>query len=260
MTNKAISQSISERKIHLSNSEKSAYWLNFILLLIAVFLIGYESIDSAIQRGEFPYLVLILISVVLLFLRHKLINLKMEVYGAKISGEAFCQANRAAAKLDDWTVLSNTENFFSAIKNVNWQKDGIKITVILQDEKLYLNSMVAPSMRSNPFSFGWNKKNKLALIRQYQSIMKGEDVGKQVNAEIEKREQAFWDQSEWTFKAIIKRMIGYGLTMLFLVIAFLMFMEGGAKEVIYGITIVLFCAYYIYYDVKVILEKKKKRS
>ena len=137
---------------------------------------GYVYVESAIQDEEVSFMALLLIGLCGLFLRHKIVSSKLDVYKSNLTEAQFKQANTAAAKLNDWIILSSREDYFSAIKGADWQWEGIKITAILKNGKLYLNSMVYPSMRSNPFTFGLNKQNKLELIRQYQLILKGQNV------------------------------------------------------------------------------------
>ncbi|MFK7983986.1 MAG: hypothetical protein AB8G86_28675 [Saprospiraceae bacterium] len=245
-------------KIYLNKGERIEHWVNFFFLLIPLSFFGFITIYEPASKGEIPTFGLIVIGMFFLFLRHKLLSTKLEVYKSNLTEEQFKQANHAAAKLNDWIVLSNRKNYFSAIKGTNWQWDGIKITAILKNEKLYLNSMVNPSTRSNPFLFKLNKRNKLELIRQYQSILKGNNVREIVNEEIEKKEEEFWNESEWTLGNIMKRVIGYGLSILFIMLAFGMMSEGEIQGLIYGIMILGFCGSYIFYDIKVILEKKKK--
>jgi len=54
------------------------------------------------------------------------------------------------------------------------------------------------------------------LIRQYQSILKGENVTENTNKELERREAMFWKESEWSVNNILKRIVGYGLSFFFI--------------------------------------------
>ena len=260
MKTEEINQSIESMNLYLTKDEKIEHWLNFIILLMPIILIGYVPIETAIQNKEFSFFALILTGLILLLLRHKLISPKLYVYKTNLTKEQFKQANQAAAKLNDWIILADRKDYFSAIKKVSWQWDGIKITAILKGGKLYLNSMVNPSNRSNPFTFGLNKKNKMELIHQYQSILKGNNVSETANSQIKKREEKFWNESEWTFVNIVKRIVGYGLSILFIVFAYWMMSEGEVQGLIYGMVLLGFCGSYIFYDIKVILKKNKKKK
>ena len=260
MTTKEINQSIESREIRLAKGEKIEHWVNFFSLLIPLGVVGFITIYEPISNGAFPTYGIIVIITFFLLLRHKLISLKLNVYKSELTEEQFKQANQAAATLNEWVVLSNRKNYFSAIKGTAWQWKGIKITVILKNGKIYLNSMVNPSIRSNPFTFGLNKKNKLELIRQYQLILKGENVVESAEKEIEKREEEFWEESEWNFKNVLKRIIGYGLSIPFIILGVWMISTGEFKAIGIGITLIGICSSYIYQDIQVIREKRKRKS
>jgi len=195
-----------------------------------------------------------------LLIRHKLVSPKLDVYKSELTEEQFKQANQAAATLNEWVVSSSRKDYFSAIKGTGWQWDGIKITAILKNGKLYLNSMVNPSMRSNPFTFGLNRRNKLELIRQYELILKGERVVESANNEIEKREEEFWEESEWNIKNILKRVVGYGLSILFIGLAIWMISTGELIAIGMGIVVIGLCSSYIYQDIQVIREKRNRKK
>ncbi|HHH50332.1 MAG TPA: hypothetical protein ENK52_05075 [Saprospiraceae bacterium] len=260
MTSKEINQSIESMKINLTKGEKIEHWVNFILMLIPLVVLGEIIMGESITDGEFPKSGIIIIIMFFLFLRHKLVSPKLDVYKSGLTEEQFKQANQAAATLNEWVILSNRKNYFSAIKGTGWQWEGIKITAILKNGKIYLNSMVNPSTRSNPFSFGLNKKNKLALIRQYQLILKGENVVESADKEIEKREEEFWEESEWNIKNALKRIIGYGLSIPFIILGIWMISSGEIKGIGIGIVLIGLCSSYIYQDIQVIRQKRKRKK
>jgi heme/copper-type cytochrome/quinol oxidase subunit 4 len=260
MTPKEINQSIESMKMHLTKVEKINHWVNFLLLIIPLCFCGYISIYEAIINGEIPIMGIFIIIAIFLFLRHKLVSPKLDVYKSELTEEQFKQANQAAATLNEWFVSSNNKEYFSAIKGTGWHMEGIKITAILKNGKLYLNSMVNPSIRSNPHTFGLNKKNKLELIKQYQLILKGENVVESANNEIEKREKEFWEESEWTFKNSMMRIIGYGLSILFIILAIWIISKGEIQGLLLGITILGLCGLYFFFDIKVLKQKKEKKK
>lgn len=264
MTTKQINQSIEKMKIYLTSREKIEYWLNFIFILAPLSFVGYITIDTAIQNQEFSLLTLILLGILIsllsMLLKHKLNSTKLDGYKSRLTVEQFIEANEATAKLNDWFILSNTKSHFSAIKGTNWQWEGIKISAILKDDKVYLNSMVSPSIRSNPFTFGLNKKNELELIRQYQLILKGHDVNEMVDDELAKREEEFWNKSEWTIKSILIRFFLYGF-FFFLIILGIFIIYSEEAEILIAVIIPIFlCSIYIYQDVKILREKRKRRK
>ncbi len=261
MTQKEINQSIESTKVNLTKGESIEHWVNFFILLIPLGFFGEVTIYEPITNGEFPTTFgIIIIIAFFLFLRHKLVCSKLEVYKSELTEEQFKQANKAAATLNEWVVSSNRKDYFLAIKDTGWQWEGIKITAILKNGKLYLNSMVNPSTRSNPFTFGLNKKNKLELIRQYQLILKGENVVELANNEIEKREAEFWEESEWNIKNLLERIIGYGLSIPFIGLGIWMISTCELRAIGMGIVLIGLCSSYIYYDLQVIREKRNRKK
>lgn len=260
MSQKERNNIITKGKLCLAQCEKVEHWVNFLLLSIPLGLAGYVTIDTVLKQKEFSGLALLILVLFFLLLKHKLNCTRLNVYKTNLSEKEFQKANLAAAKLNDWTILQNKWNYFTAIQQTNWQWDGIKITAILKDGKLHINSMVNPSTRSNPFTLGLNKKNNFALIRQYQSILEGNNVNELVEKEIVQKEEAFWEESEWTFENSIKRIIGYSLTMLFTLLALWMISEKEIQGIIYGLLIIGISVSYIFYDIKLILEKKKRNK
>lgn len=260
MTPKEINQSIESRKVHLTKGEKIEHWMNFLSLLIPLSFLGFITIYEPITNGEIPTFGIIVIIAFFVLLHHKLVSPKLDVYKSELTEEQFKQANQAAATLNEWVILSNRGDYFSAIKGTNSQWEGIKITAILKNGKLYLNSMVNPSTQSNPFTFGLNKKNKFQLIQQYQLILKDENVVESADKEIIKREAEFWAESEWNFKNILKRIIGYGLSIPFIILGIWMISSGEIEQIGSGILVIGLCSSYIYQDIQVIREKIKNRS
>lgn len=253
MTPKEINRSIETKNVQFTKGERIEHWLNFVLLLIPLSLMGFLVIDTANQNEAFPFFGLILVGFFVLLLRHKLISPKLKAYKSNLTAEQFQMANHAAAKLNGWLVYSITENYFSAVK------DGIRITAILKDGKLYLNSMVNPVVRTLAF-FGPIKKKKFELLDQYRLILKGNDVIELANQKIVQQEEDFWKESEWTVKNTIKRILGYGLSILFIALGVFFILEGNIQEVLCGFLMIIFSLTYIFLDVKVILEKYKKQK
>jgi hypothetical protein len=260
MTLKEIKQSIESMKVPLDEGERIMHWVNFFFMLIPLSLIGYLTVYEPILYDSIPLFGIVLVITFILFLWHKLVSPKLEVYKSELSEEQFKQANQAAVKLNEWIVISSRENYFSAIKPVGWQREGIKITAILDNGKLYLNSMVNPSIRSNPFTFGLNRKNKLELIRQYQAVLKGQDVVENAYKEIKKREEEFWAASEWNVGSILTRIVGYGLILIFLLIGILFIYEASWEGIFPILLSIGISLTYVKSDIQIIREKNQRKK
>jgi len=258
MTLTEIKKSIKTLKVQLTLGQKAEYWLNFISISAFIYIIGHIELEDSIQNKELSLLSLGFICLFSAYVRYTFLTTRLKEYSSNLTEKEFKQANSATAKLNDWIILSNRKDYFSAIKKTNWIWEGIKITAILKSGKLYVNSMVTPSIRSNPFTFGHNKKNIVKLLNEYKSILEGNDVVKNANIELEKREQDFWNESEWTLSKIIMRMIGYTLSILFVSISIFAITQGNIHLFIIGAVLMIISGTYIFYDLKVIIEKKKK--
>lgn len=254
-----INQSIEKMKIHLTKSEKNDQWFNISTFLIIIIGFGYLSITSTLASLEVLFIIFILVIIFVLVIRDIHTSPNLKVFKTNITELQFIEANFVAAKLNDWIVVSNNNNSFMALKETIWHGKGIRITAILKDGKLYLNSMVNPSLRSSPFSFGINKKSKIELLRQYRLITSGEDIGKLANSILIKREEDFWNESEWTVMKIIKRIVLYSISILFIVLSFFILSTGEIKSIILAIFPLGLCILYVYDDIKLILKKKNKK-
>ncbi len=188
METKDIDKSIKERKLHLTKSEKFEHWSDFASVSFLLGTMGFVLINSAIQQEEFSFAAMFVVFVFFLFLRYKLSCTKLNVYKSNLSATEFKTVNRAAAKINNWIVSSSNDFYFSAINDTKGQKEGIKVTAIHRNGKIYLNSMVNPESSAQPFTFGQNRKNKHELIRQYQSILKGNDVYEKAGKELAQKE------------------------------------------------------------------------
>lgn len=260
MTTSQILESIASGKVLLTRSERIEHWGNLIFALIPFTIFGYITLYEPLVRGEWPISGIVVIGLFILFLRHKITSPHLDVYASNLTDEQFKQANQAAAKLNGWEIRSNRLDYFAAVKSVGWQRQGIKITAIHNQGKLYLNSMVNPSMRSNPFTLGLNRKHKMELIRQYQAVLKGDPVLSIARNEIKKREEKFWEEPEWTLKNILVRFTGYGLTLMFLAICILMIYERSWGGLFIGSICLGICSIYIRSDIKIIREKNQRKK
>ncbi|MFK7807330.1 MAG: hypothetical protein AB8F74_05945 [Saprospiraceae bacterium] len=257
MESNQIKKSIDEEKIQLTSGEKFEYWINFILILFHVGTIFILTSFMAMEDYRLLFAPLLFYSAIIILIRHKLTAPNLDKLDYRLSEKQFKNANRAAAMLNKWTVLSNTKNYFLATKSIPWQWDGIRVTVMRTEKKIYLNSMVAPSVQSNPFTFGWNKKNKKELIHQYESVIKGNDVIKKAYDQKVKTRKEIEQESKWTPKRIMKRIIGYGFSTLLTIASILIISDGDITGIFLGVITIGICGLYIYDDMNTLFRKRK---
>lgn len=260
MTATEINKAISNMKIHFTKSEKIEYWINLVLILIFIGLISYVKIVDDFKNQNLSFFTIFIFGLIILLIRHKVLGRKLTGYKSKLSSDDFKKANKATSDLNNWIILSNSDNYFSAIGESGWHLDGIKITALHKEGKLYLNSIETPSIRSSPITFGKKKRMKLKLIGQYQSIIKGINVSEEANKEIKRREEEFWNESEWTLSNSIKRIVLYSLSIPFIILAIWIMSKGISKHFFVGLGLISICGTYIYFDLKVIIEKRKRKK
>ncbi|MBK8506979.1 MAG: hypothetical protein IPL46_35285 [Saprospiraceae bacterium] len=116
--------------------------------------------------------------------------------------------------------------------------------------------MVNPSPQSNPFTFGVNRGMKADLIRQYKLILKGNDVSKLVEQEMTEKEETFWKESEFSTKNLLMKIIGYSIGITLIILCVLIIEERSIPGIIFGSITIGFVGQYLYYDFRVIIEKK----
>lgn len=264
MTPQQINDSVAAGRVYLTRSEQLAYRLNFVLWCVPLAFFVFLLSDQSAGRGEIFICGVISLLLFLWWLRYKINAPKLTAYRAKLTPEQFQTANQAAADTRDWRVITDTPEYFSAIQLSMQQNEGIKITAILQNEKVYLNSMAAPSLWANPFSFRVHKKNKAALLQRYREILRGEDVLKNVRTEAAEREAEFWNTSESSPKIMFQRIIGYSISLLFIGGSIYILMTATESELLavalIGAVISGYCLSYIIADIRVIREKRKRKQ
>jgi hypothetical protein len=119
--------------------------------------------------------------------------------------------------------------------------------------------MVSPSPRSNPFTFGVKRRMKYNLIQQYKLILDGKDVAKLTDQELAEREEAFWQESELSSTNLIAKLIGCPIGIALVVLCILIVMDMTAPGVIIGLTTIGFVCQYFYYDLKIMIEKERRK-
>ena len=164
----------------------------------------------------------------------------------------FQEAIRRTADEYDWRIEFVDDNFLRAYHHDFWAKStGEMITIIRQDDKIFINSICDPDYGNSQLSFGWNKKNvRIFLIHLYNTVDKLPYVTK---VEKEKNEGPF----KWKFTDILQRVFIYGLSLFFLVISFCNLNSNGV--IITRLFALIIAGTYFYFvDYKLIKILRKK--
>jgi len=255
MNNKAT------KKVPLNNSELIEYWSNFLFLSSFLIFIFIFRIKDEIIAKEFPTSLLILTILLLLLLWNRLTARNFEIWEVKITEKQFQDASLATARYLEWNITENSENSLTANKSTGFQWEGIDITAIRTENEIYFNSMVAPSIRANPFSFTLNKKNKKTfksfLVRAY----KGENVIEFVDKYLKEKEEKFWAEPEFSIKNLLIRIFMYLLITVFGFLIFIILKDSfSLKSIMVSSVLIGVSAMFIISDFKIIKKKKQLKK
>ena len=144
--------------------------------MLVVLLTFFKDIQADITAGKFPLSFLVVLGVMAILIWHRMKLRRFEIWDLQVSNTQFENAALATAKYLDWRLINRRTNCLVAIKSVPWQRIGFRFTAIRTKDKLYVNSMVDPSMASYSLSLGWNKKNKKVFKILLLKAMNGADV------------------------------------------------------------------------------------
>jgi hypothetical protein len=251
--------SVINQRIEFDSVETFDHWSNFVFLLFFIGCMGFVFITES-SGIDLIVTILILLLIVGLFLRHKIMCRNLKMFKTELTKTQFKEANEAAAKLNDWIVVHSRKDYFEAIKPAGWQWEGFRITSILDKNRIFINSMVSPAIKSNPFSFGLNKKNEIELRTQYSNVLNGENVVENTEQELIKRELEFWNESELSTKNFLMKLIAYPIGIALAILAIYLISTLEIQGIFHGVIVLGFVGSYFYYDIKVIIEKCKRKN
>ena len=260
MKESEIKDSLLYKRVFFKRSKLIEYWFNFLFLSFGLTMILISDIESDIEYKKFPISLIVLISLILLLFWHKIIARKFEVWEIKVSEKQFKDASLATAKYLDWYLENNTYNYLKANKDSGFQWDGIDITAIRTKNEILFNSMPAPSIRSNPFSFKWNYRNKKIFKTQLIKALNGDDVVVLAENFVKEKDEKFWSESELSAKNLSIRLVAYPLIILFIGLSvFFLYTEFSFRTIIVSGTLLYICGNYLFADLKIIKEKKRRK-
>lgn len=262
MTGSEIKNSISNNRVFFKRSKQIEYWINFTLLSFVLTMILIIGIKSELENKDFPLLLLIILTLsILLLFNHKIKARKFEIWKIKVSEKQFEDACLATSKYLDWYIEKKAKNYLRANKSCGFQWDGIDITIIRTENEILFNSMPGTSIRSNPFTFGLNKKNRNIFRTQLLKALKGENILEIAKIAEKEKEDRFWKESELTLKNLFIKAIGYSLTLFFVVISiFLLHENFSIKALVLSASFLSICSIFVISDIKITIEKRKRKK
>jgi hypothetical protein len=171
MTEEQIKKSIETGKLQLK------FWLKvnhygatifafiFALVLFYLMLPIDESVDTFLISIPFIFIIL---GIIVFF--HKRSTLKFKSIEKNISESEILEIIKAVAMQFDWNLRLVRENLIIAESNpIFITRSGELITVIITNDKIYINSICSPYKRFSAASLGWTKLNVKTLIERIQN-------------------------------------------------------------------------------------------
>lgn len=232
------------------------YFIVFLLLLFLLFYLYSQTHGTGKPDGK-PYFeaAVFTLAVGLLFRQHR--TLALMQYRVAHTPEQFREAARATAIELDWHILDLTDDHLIAEKHgLGWQWDGLRITALRSGDAIFINSMVKPSFRSNPFSFGWNSRNRNTFYQNLLLAAQGENVAANARKRVKEAVRIAENESEWTLRNTLKRLVAYVSIFILLSAGVLILSEGLFTKSL--IPLFALTLGYLAADWYMILKKRKK--
>jgi hypothetical protein len=162
------------------------------------------------------------------------------------------EAIERTAKENEWQIEINDKNILRAYRPWNWTfSSGEMITIILDKERLLLNSICDPSSRSSIASYGWNDRNIETFLKNLVEIKKDVSIQKKVEKPIE----------EWSLKKVLIRMFSYPFCLFLLGFGVDMMLNPvDWKSKGAGIGAIIISGIYLYSDLRVIIKNRNTKA
>ena len=259
----------STEKIKLTKGEWFNHFGISIYLIIPIIMFGHLFVEFYLLKMPNPnpdnfnafYLMLLFLGVSIFLYWRKWKRLFFQEYKVKLTDEQFERAIKATAIELNWQIEKLERNYAEAFRFPEaFGNGGEKITVKKTENKVLINSMGNPELLRKGYSRKRNKENLNSFLVNAANILKGKEVEKIIAEKHIKEEEEFWAESEWTIKNILMRIVGYGFTIIFLLIGILAFYEGAWEGIIPMILSVGISLSYIKNDIQILREKNRRNK
>lgn len=230
--------------------------------------IGYYSIVSVpaiiycviqisnytIQKVWFDFdlkLMLTLVTISILLAIYKYWRLGFKKYAIEHEYRQFQNAIEATGEELGWTYLSMDEEHFNGLLGSKHE-----ITILRTNKHVYINTIDQVGLFSGILDLLKSRKNLHSFTRNLVSTVEGKDAVTIGRDKILSDVIAYNKQSEWTYKNIIKRVLGYMFAGFFMFLGYI-----GLSEKIYLLLIPgILAMVYIMLDVSVIIRKSRRKA
>jgi len=87
-------------------------------------------------------------------------RLRFKIIKAGVSRDIFNEAVHKTAGELEWKIIKSTGDLVIAKTSVNWRSWGERITIIRDDERIFINSICDPDKWPSVISLGRNRENR----------------------------------------------------------------------------------------------------
>lgn len=171
---------IESERMKLNNWETLGhYFVVLYILLIPIFNFysifqieitkNYSGVrtTSELFEASWPWLI---IAVIFLFIQYK--RLKFKKVKSTIGTEEFKQIAKKTGDEMKWNFTTLNNNLVIAKTEFNWNSWGELIMIIRKNDEILINSICDPNKKASVASWGRNKKNINAFLKNINSSIK----------------------------------------------------------------------------------------
>ncbi|MCI4442729.1 MAG: hypothetical protein JHC39_04410 [Lentimicrobium sp.] len=259
---KLINEMAEKERIKLTGMQTVGHFYIVLFLLLVCCLTAYSLFEiyvtktytgvqtsNELIRTSLPFFIA---AIIFYFIQRARLN--FYELTIKHSEEEFEEALRRTAAELEWKIEVHQKRYIRAIRNSNWTGSwGEMITIIIDGDRILLNSICDPDNIASVASYGWNKKNLKTFAANLKDTVNHIPI-KQPNTPL-------IPENEWTLKNTVFRIITYLLCIFLIGLGFYaIFCPVDYKSPGIGIGVIIFPSMYLYTDLKIITTRKKSTN
>ena len=247
---------IEKRRIHLTPLQTIGHY-SFALfpLLFPAMDLYFQVTDKHVVNSfsSLANFICVGLSVLIIVLKHKEL-ISERIYDSR-TDEQFKDAVFATANTMKWNIMEFDHKKLKAIATNGWIGRDYSIISVVRVTKYVEVQSNFDMIMSLPDVFGINKKHRRVFLNNYILSSEVNDLNDRAINDIKRKEQAVENDSEWSLKNTLKRIIAYVFSLAFLSLGIFLWKYDGFSLVV-PILIVL-GTFYIVFDLYVMYTKVK---
>lgn len=243
-----------------TNGEILEVSLNLILLAVPVVFIIYVVMEGLEFYYSMPLTILIGSIVMLGIIRDMVNSRRLTRVEHNLDDEEIRILIKAISIDKEWILLNSNKRYALLHKSVMWQWEGFRITILKQNRTVWINSIIEPSLRSNPINWGINKKNLEAILNYFELAESDVDVLELAKKRAEQRRINDINSPEWRGKNLIMRLIILPFLLALVGISMMLLYFEGMSALPISILLLSVALVYVYVDIKTIKFNQNNRD